>query len=402
MKKSEIPAFGALRNLKVAISGTAIAAPVAGCLMAEWGADVIQIESAKMPDMYRAWPYGWVQDRRNLRMISTDMWSEGGSAILQKMLSESDILIESSKGGTWASHGFTDEKMWEINPKLVIVHISGFGQYGDPNYIKLPSYDVTTQNFAGMSLVNGEKDGEPYMVQPFVGDYYCALTACASALAAYIRAQETGKGDSLDMATYEVGMRYMADYAGKGFNDGEKSEDIRLNTSGKSSPYFKTKDGKWCCIYVLPNHVAPTLEWLGVDLNDPRLAGDYPVYWPSDSEEYREIFHPAAEAFCAKHTAEEINREVNKVAIGGVPNEFVDMLDHPQFKARNDIIEYYDDTFGKNVKAVAPTPKFSNNPQQIWRGGPITGMDNDDILEELGYSSDEIKDLYSKNVIVKD
>jgi len=396
MKRNDIQRTGVLTDLKVLISGGAIAAPVAGCLMAEWGADVIQIENHQVPDMFRHWKYAWPADRRNVRNIVLDMFSEDGRKVLERLISEVDIVIESSKGGSWAKNGFSDERMWELNPKLVIAHISGFGQYGVDKFVRKVSYDPIGQAYSGYALVNGDKGDIPYCAVPMVSDYLNTLTATSACLASYINALKTGKGESLDLAQYEVTMRFEADYANTCFNTGLKADDVRKPVSGKASSIFKTKEGTFVYFQPAPNYWWRALNEIGVYEDDPRVKEKKFIVWPADSYEFQEIFHVAMAKYAAEHTVAEIDEMATRTgALFAEFLEFTDMLEHPHFKARNSIIEYYDETLQSNVKTVGPVPKFTNNPQTIWRGGPTRGADSNDILEELGFNADEIAALRS-------
>ena len=125
MKSSDRPKFGNLQNLKVLNAGAVIAAPFVCELFAEQGADVIELESTVAPDMYRMYGDAWSVDRRNQRMITLNIPSPEGKEILLQMVKWADVLVESSKGGPWEKWGLTDEVLWEANPALVILHISG-------------------------------------------------------------------------------------------------------------------------------------------------------------------------------------------------------------------------------------------------------------------------------------
>ena len=141
MKHSEMPVFGNMQGVRVVGTGTSIAGPVACSLFAEQGADVIQIESTKAKDMVRSIGDIWSAEHRNNRTIALNIRSQEGEEVLRRLLKETDILIEGSKGGTWDRWGLSDEVLWEIKPDLVIVHISGYGQTGDPEYVNRGSYD---------------------------------------------------------------------------------------------------------------------------------------------------------------------------------------------------------------------------------------------------------------------
>ena len=135
------------------------------------------------------------------------------------MLADADVFIEASKGGTWARKGITDEVLWEINPKLVIVHLSGFGQSGDPKMVKRAAYDLTVMAYSGYMSQNGTQE-QPMNPGPYAGDYFNSLMVVSSTPAALHKANRTGKGESIDMAMYEtllaIGQYYLVDYLNEG------------------------------------------------------------------------------------------------------------------------------------------------------------------------------------------
>lgn len=400
MKRQDVPRFGSLQNVKVIDCASAIAGPVCGTIMAEQGADVILVENKKMPDMYRRYKYGWPLERRNVRTICADVFSEGGKQVLKKLLGDADILIESSKGGTWAKMGLSDEVLWAINPKLVIVHISGFGLTGLPEYIAKPSMDSTGQCFSGAALINGDPDSTPSAINgPQLSDYYTCLTSCIGALSAYIRAQETGIGDSLDVAQYEATLRYQSDFAAQGFNAGVRAQDMRYPTNAPKAMIFDSKDGMKYYVFPGPGRVWQVLKAMGMPEDAP-IPHDW-IMPDLNHPGYTDVMYPFVKEYCLNHTGEEIEELANEGALVSPLLDYSDMLVNPQFIARGSIIEYHDDTVGGTVKEPAPVPRFANNPQQIWRGGPTMGMDNDDVLEEAGFSAEEIQGFYEAGVLLR-
>ena len=135
MKAADMPKFGNLQSLKVINAASVIAGPFVCGLFAEQGADVIELESVIAPDMYRMYGDAWSAERRNQRMMTLNIPTDEGKEVLFRLVKDADVLVESSKGGTWKKWGITDEVLWEHNPALVILHISGFGQTGDPTYV---------------------------------------------------------------------------------------------------------------------------------------------------------------------------------------------------------------------------------------------------------------------------
>ena len=215
------PAFGALQGLTVIDTGTVVAAPFACELAAEAGAQVIRV-SLPDPDILELSPYRlqngeesvstwWAQENRNKLDMVLDLTRPESKEILGGLLARADIWIESSRPGTYAERlGLTDEWALGLNPRLVVVHVSGFGQDGDPDTYRRASYDVIGQAFSGSMSMNGEPDGPPMKANPFANDYVTALFALWSALAAYISAQRTGRGQVVDVAQYECQFKLLA------------------------------------------------------------------------------------------------------------------------------------------------------------------------------------------------
>ena len=175
MINSPKPEFGLLSGLRVIMIGLSVAAPFAGELYAEHGADVIWIENPKAVDSARVARKGgsWQQDRRNMRSLTMNYRSEKGKEAFLRLISTTDVLIEASVGGSFDRAGLSDEVLWQANPGLIIAHISGFGQTGSPEYVKRASYDPIAQAF-GCAVVAADlpgireavRDGESGLIVP--------------------------------------------------------------------------------------------------------------------------------------------------------------------------------------------------------------------------------------------
>ncbi|MDO5335799.1 MAG: CoA transferase, partial [Coriobacteriia bacterium] len=171
---TEKPSFGCLDGVKVVYSAVELACPKACDLMADWGADVTWLENTGAGDTIRDTAYIKQAERRNQRSVALNYFSEEGKEIFFKMIKDADIFLEASKGGTWARKGITDDVLWEINPKLVIVHLSGFGQEGDPKMVKRAAYDLTVMAYSGLIMQNGTEE-QPMLPGPYMGDYLNTL-----------------------------------------------------------------------------------------------------------------------------------------------------------------------------------------------------------------------------------
>ena len=308
MKSTEIPVFGNLRNLKVINAASVIAGPFICGLFAEQGANVIQLESVLADDMFRNFGDAWSVERRNQRMASLNIPTPEGKEILLRMVKWADVIVESSKGGTWEKWGITDELLWEANPALVIVHISGFGLTGDPDYISRPSFDSIGQAFSGFMSINGMPDpNPPYVTKPFTGDFITGLFGAWATLAAVIHAKETGKGESIDVAQFEAMARLQGNYLSDGLNKGIQYPRMgNLDVLGACNGTERCKDG-WVFIAVGgAGPVSKLIKLLGFE-DDPDFQGTIQGIYRQDKERAAK-FVPALEAFCAARTVDEVDK----------------------------------------------------------------------------------------------
>lgn len=394
--------FGTLEGLKVISAGSVIAAPFPCGIFAENGAEVVHIESTLAPDLLRNLGTSFSAEHRNQRAMTLNIPSPEGKEVLFKMLKDTDILIESSKGGTWKKWGLTDELLWEVNPKLIIVHISGYGQYGDPRYVSRASYDQAGQTFSGYININGLPDPNPPMfTKPYMCDYVTGLTAAWAALAAYIKMLKTGKGESIDVAQYEAQLRIQSYHAIDGLNTGKQPvRSGNPDTLTVSEYLYRCKD-EW--VYIGTSGAAivrKLLELLGLNTDPDFIPSPQTILQKNKVQ--CDKFNAKLKAYCLSKTAKEVDIELNELQIPCTKiMTYKDMLENPHFKARETILEWDDPVWGGKMKGVGLVPKFKNNPGKIVKGSPTYGMNNEEILTELGYSEEEKKELYEKKVLLK-
>jgi L-carnitine CoA-transferase len=399
------PAFGPLQGLKVAHSSISVAGPFCAALMADMGADVIWIENPYGPDVARAgYGYSIHGDRRNQRTLSLDISKGVGKEAFLRMVAQLDVYIEASKPGQYDKWGLSDEVLWQANPKLVIVHISGFGQTGDMKYVPRPSYDPIAQAFGGMMFCNSSPGQKATPANFLVADYYSGYMAAFSALAAYIRAQETGQGESIDVAQFEAVMR-----SGGTANNISWNNDIifdRVNNrdmSNGAGAYgnFICSDGVE--VYTLifgAGVVKRACELFGL----PYGTDDFPAKSPKFllGTVAGDAMDKAMADYCAAHTAQEVEDSLNNA---GIPcsqiNDYTMLTKHPHILARESLLTYKTPQ-GKDFTTYNVFPRLKNNPGQVWRGGPYIGMDNEAILTELGYSEEQIEQLYTDGLLTQD
>lgn len=401
-KRTDIPQFGLLSGIKVIHNSVSIAGPFAAELYADYGADVIWIENPAAPAMNRSMTgSSWQQDSKNMRNISMNIAKGEGKEIFLKMMTETDVFIEASKGGQYDRWGLSDEVLWEQNPRLVIVHISGFGQTGDPNYVNRPSYDPIAQAFGGYMDMNGFPGMPSMPTNPLTADYITAFFAFGVSVAAVMKSKETGKGESIDLAQFELLMRTQSRYPMDYTRYGQKF------VKEGSHSHFVAGYGTYTCkdqkeiylLYLGSGVLQKGLPLMGMTYGSDEVPSGVSLL---------ELNTPAGQkleanitAFCKTHTAEEAEQAFLNA---GVPcsriMSYEDCMTNPQYLAREVFTEWKAGN-GETIKGVNIVPKLKNHPGKIWRAAPNIGMDNEDILEELGLSEEKIHGLYKRGVIVQ-
>ncbi len=403
--------FGSLQGVRILSTGTIIAQPFAADLAAAMGAEVIQIERPGTGDaVWRNLEFqikgddgssiaaGWAQHRRNTMHSTLDLGTAKGKEIFLKLIPLVDIWMESSIPGTFSEWGLDDETILKINPSIVITHVSGYGQDGDPDYLDRASYDFIGQGFGGMMNLIGFPDpNPPVRAAPWTGDFITALFCLWSSLSGYIYAQRTGKGQVIDLAQFEAVHQVLAGtmlaYYELGL-DRQRSG----NKMGLLQPYdcYQAKDG-WVNVAAIGARFKNLCVVLGLDPADER--------WHKAADEVESIegieFDAILRGWLEDHTVQEAVDTLNaaKVACCAIMTP-KDMAEDAHYKLRNVHIEWEDIILGRKVKGTGVTPKFSLTPGKIWRGSVPLGYDNELIYSDfLGITPAELKQLEEQGVI---
>ncbi len=397
---------GVLEGLKVVHSSKEIAGPFGPQIMAEWGADVIWIENTFGGDSNRYYSGGLVseQERRNERSIALNTFTEEGRKIFFEIIKDADIFLESGKGNVkgdaYSRHGMSDEELWEVNPRLVIVHLSGFGLYGDPKVYTKTCYDIIAQSYSGVLNANGYMDRAPMSLRPGVGDYVPGLFAGFSALAAVFRARQTGKGESIDLSMVDVWLRLQSYTLNEYLNRG-----VELTRNGDFDPVavgfgtYKAADGYVSLGALGAKQVKAVLTAIGLE----ELIGSETFPDGAIDIEYgmpkAEFVHERIVEWMSKNTCQDILDELEPydVPISKVFT-YPEIAEMEHYKLRDLFIEY-PTSEGEMYKAVNIVPKFKNNPTHVWRGLAKYGEDNGDILSKAGFSEEEISGFYENGTI---
>ena len=404
--------FGPLQGVRIVSSGTLVAQPFAAALAAEMGAEVIQIERTGEGDA--SWRHlgmqlpaqdgqgqvatTWIQERRNEWYVTLDFSKPEGKELFLKLVKSCDIWMESSKTGSYDKWGLTDEAVLQANPKLVIAHVSGYGQSGHQDYLSRASYDMIGQAFGGLMYQTGFPDPDPPVrANPWTADYITALFCLWSSLAGYISAQRTGTGQVVDISQFEAIHRLlsgtMVEYFSNGF--------VRERTGNKATafqPYdaFQASDG-WVVVGAVGQAVfSRVCRVLDLDPEEEK--------WQRASVDVNGMegieFDALLRGWIAERTVEEAVEQMNAAQVACCPiMNSRDMAEDPHYEARNVHVEWDDNQVGR-VKGTGVSPSFSATPGKIWRGSVPVGHDNEQIYTHFaGLSREEVAQLQEKGVI---
>lgn len=403
--------FGPLQGVKIISTGRLIAQPFAAALAAEFGAEVLQVEQPGVGDS--AWrsigirleahdggaPVSatWLQERRNVLCISLDLSKPRGREIFLRLVARADVLMESSKPGTYPKWQLDDATLLKTNPSLVITHVSGYGQNGEPDYVGRVSYDFIGQAFGGMMYQTGFPENPPTRAAPWTGDYLTAYLCFGMSMAGLLYARATGKGQVIDMAQFEAIHRTLGGTMIEYFH----KQVVRERSGNKANafqPYdtFETRDG-WVAIGAVSWPVFErVLKVIGLDPNDPKWRKAQTEVGSMEGIEFDAIFR----GWVAERTVNEVVTVMNEADVGCTPiMNSMQLAEDPHYKARDVHTEWNDELVGK-VKGIGVIPKFSLTPGKIWRGTVRVGHDNQRVYGGLlGISDEELSLLADEKII---
>ncbi|WP_437883670.1 CaiB/BaiF CoA transferase family protein [Pseudomonas sp. LRF_L74] len=392
-----------LAGLKVVELGTLIAGPFASRICAEFGAEVVKVESPDGGDPLRKWrklyegtSLWWFVQARNKRSITLNLKHEEGREVLKKLLAEADILIENFRPGVLEKFGLGWDVLHALNPKLVMVRLSGFGQTGPLK--DQPGFGAVGESMGGLRYITGFEDRPPVRTGISIGDSIAALWGVIGALMA-LRHREVngGQGQVVDVALYEAIFAMMESMVPEfdvfGFIR-ERTGNIMPGITPSS--IHTCADGKH--IQIGANGDAIFKRFMRAidrhDLaDDPQLASNDGRDARRD-ELYGVIDRWAASLPLAHVEAILSQAEVPASRIYSVEDMFAD----PQFLAR-DMFLHARLPDGKPFRMPGIVPKLSDTPGGVEWTGPQLGEHNDAVLSELGYGAEQIAALRSHGAI---
>lgn len=391
-----------LSGIRVLEVGNFMAAPFCTMQLADLGADVVKIENPDGGDQVRTTaPFiegessPFIRLNRNKRSLALDLKSPRGKEVFRRLAERADIVAENLRPGTMAELGLDYAQLRRINPRLVYVAASGWGQDGP--YAQRPGLDIMAQGMSGLMSITGEEGGKaPVKVGVPVTDLTCALYGALAAVAALRVRDATGRGQFIDVCLFEAGVSLAVWEAGRYFATGEVPRALG-SAHQTSAPYqaLRASDGfftvgatsakNWeaCCdAFGLPELKA-----------DPRFAKNHLRH-----QNRRELI-PLLEAVSAKKPARHWVEALEKAGVPcGVLQTYDQVFRDPHLDARKFFPEAPHKKLGP-VKQLGSPMRFSETPTQMVRAGPPLGEHSAQVLQDFGYAPEDIRALADAGVI---
>ena len=384
-------AFGALQGLRLLEMGQLLAGPFCGQLMADHGCDVIKIEQPGTGDPMREWGRGddklwWPVVARNKKSVTLNLRTDAGQSILKEMVRQCDFLLENFRPGTMEKWGLDYETLKAINPKLIMIRVSGFGQTGP--YAKRAGYGSIGEAMGGMRNLAGDPSTPPSRIGLSIGDSLAATYATLGALMALHHRERTGEGQVVDSAIYEAVLAMMESTVPEYTQAGmvrERTGSVLPNVAPSNA--YPTKDGD----VLIGANQDTVFRRFTQAMGRPELADD-PRYSSHGArgERQQELDDMIAQ-WTRNFTAQDL---LDLMEDYGVPAGKIfkapDMMADPQYEARNAVVKVdhprFDRLWMQNV-----FPKMSETPGEIRWAGPSLGEHNEQVYGELlGKSADEL------------
>jgi crotonobetainyl-CoA:carnitine CoA-transferase CaiB-like acyl-CoA transferase len=392
---------GALAGIRVIELGQLIAGPFCGQLLGDMGAEVIKVEPPGQGDPMRKWGRGehklwWEVVSRNKKSVSANLRVPEGQEIVRKLAAHADILIENFKPGTLEKWGLGPDVLTGINPRLIVVRVSGYGQSGP--YSGRAGFGGIGEAMGGWRYIVGDPDRPPSRMGVSIGDSLAATYGCLGALAALHARERTGRGQVVDSALYEAVLQVMEslvpEYQVSGY--------IRERSGSKlpgiaPSNVYRCKDGE----YLIGANQDAVFSRLCAAMGRPELATD-PRYVDHVARgQNQDELDAIVETWTRTKTVAEVEATMIEHSIpAGIIYRAPEMLDDPHFVARNALIEVETPRWGK-VKMQNAFPFLSETPSSVRSPAPAQiGQHNDEVYRGLlGLQPVEIERLAASGAV---
>jgi formyl-CoA transferase len=373
-----------LAGIRIIELANVVAGPSIGALLSDFGAEVIKVErpgegdaSRSMGDAVGSRSAWWLCIGRNKRTIALDLKQDGDRETLLGLAAGADAIVESFRPGVLERLGLAPERLHEVNPGLVIVRISAFGQTGP--YANRPGFGTLAEAFSGLAEISGYPDRPPLLPPIALADSVAGLFGTWSLLTAlYHRDVHRGPGQTIDVSLYESVLSLLGPLPTLYHHNGTQVERLgsRLSFSSPRNVY-RTRDGRHFVVSgTAPSAAERIMRIVGGDAlaTDPRFATP-----AARAEHADELDRIVADWIAARDLADVEARFLEHNAAGIRVADMADAADDPHYAARGTLVAVPDAELGE-VLMTAPVPRLSATPGRIAHVGRALGADDETVL----------------------
>jgi crotonobetainyl-CoA:carnitine CoA-transferase CaiB-like acyl-CoA transferase len=391
-----------LHGLKVVDTATLLAGPLIATLLGDYGADVVKVEHPR-GDALRS--FGWVKDgvslwwlfvNRNKACVTLSLSQPAGAALLKELVADADVLVENFRPGTMERWGLGWEELSTLNPRLVMVRVTGFGQTGP--YAGRPGYGTLAESMSGFAHLNGYPDGPPTLPPLALADGVAACVGAFATLAALRHRDATGTGQVIDQAIYEplfwmFGTQALV-YDQLGTIPGRTGNRTPMTVPRNS---FQAADGRWFGLSAASQSVAErVMRLVG---RDDLVAEE----WFADHTgrlNHQDEVEDAIASWVATRSSDEVTAAFEAVGAAIAPMYTIaDIMADPQYAHRETIPAVEHETLGP-VRVPGVVSKLLATPGAVRHLGRAPGADNEAVFAgRLGHSAGEIAGWRAAGVI---
>ena len=395
----------ALEGVRVLDLSNVLAGPFCATVLGEFGADVVKVELPGKGDTMRTFgtmtatgaTLNWLSEARNKRCITLDLRKPAGLGIAKRLVAQSDIVVENFTTGTLEGWGLGYEDMKTVNPDVILVRITAYGQTGP--YNDRPGFARIAHGFAGLANLAGEPGGPPVIPgSTSLADYISGLYGALGALIAYVGRQRHGIGQYVDIGLYEGVFRMLDEMAAAYAKSGYVRERMGADTVNVvPHSHYRTRDDKWIALACTNDRMWQRL-CKAMDRLDLLAADKYATMAQRLAE--RDRVNEIVGAYVGSMDRDALLEHCLQHEVPAGPiNTIADIFQDPQFAARQNLVEVFDPREGR---VVVPNvlPKLSETPGELKWLGPDMGQHNEEIYRgRLGLSADEVERLKREGVI---
>ncbi|MBC7938433.1 MAG: CoA transferase [Chitinophagaceae bacterium] len=403
----DTPAPLPLAGLRVIDMATVIAAPFCATLLGEFGADVLKVEHPDGGDALRRFgtpsargdTLTWLSEGRNKRSLTLDLRQKEGAEIFKGLVAQSDVVCENFRTGTLEKWGLGWAVLHEINPRLVMLRVTGYGQTGP--YKDRPGFARVAHAVGGLAYLAGMPKSTPLTPgSTTLGDYMTGLYGCLGVMLALRHRDLTGEGQYVDAALYESVFRCTEELAPAYAMYGVVRERAGSSHNDFAVPHghFSTRDGKWVAISCATDLL---FARLAKAMGRPELATAETYGEQKTRLAHRHDVNEIVRDWCGALTREDVLERCYATDTPAGPlNNIADIFGDRQFHARRNLVAMDAPDTGEQVIVPAPVPRLSETPGSIRSLGPKLGEHSSEVLRELlGLDAAQIAALRAKNVI---